>query len=121
MATFNEFGKGEHIRISSRRETFFVFQYLFGKLKVKNIRANTTLEVQTNFVIEGRAWVFIRHYGWCQVPIKDWKITQIINPRHHAHCLEYAEELKKWLNQEPSKINDPEFGYVCLKESGGLD
>jgi hypothetical protein len=118
VLTFEEFGKGECVRISTRRDSYFQYRDDKGKFKTKKIKANTTLEVQTNFIVKDKAWVHLRNYGWCLVPIKDWKITKNIHPRYHAHCLEYQEEREKWLNQQPSKINSEGFEYVCLTKEG---
>jgi hypothetical protein len=74
--------------------------------------------VETNFEHEDHYWVYIRNYGWCLIPMKDWKITKVIHPRHHAHCLEYREELNKWLNQQPSRILSEDFKYICNTEEG---
>lgn len=121
MATFEEFGKAEYVQISTRRNTFFLYQDDKGKIKRKNFKTNSTLEVQTNYVEDSMAWVHISNYGWCKVPTKDWKITKIVYPRYHAHCLEYRVELEKWLNQKPSRIRDEDFKYTSLREDGCLD
>jgi len=108
---FQEFGKGEYIHVSSRRNTFFLYRNSKDRVKRKKVLRNTTFEVETNFTVGDFAWLYLRNYGWCRFPIKDWKITKNIHPRYHQYCVEYAEERNKWLRGEKSRIHDEDFFY----------